>query len=90
VIEHWCAVGTNSRILADCWPLPLRVRDGSPKGRDPQGARSERSGDDSPVTAAGRQTPLPARLFPEIPMLFTLFQTRELMTYPGWRSHGAD
>jgi hypothetical protein len=40
--------------------FPFRVRDGSPQGRDPQGARSERSGDDSPVPARlGRETLTP-------------------------------
>jgi hypothetical protein len=101
VVEHWCSADTKalrprralvpSASLTLPFPaLPFCVRDGSPKGRDPGGARSQRSGDDSPARpfAGGRpalSSTAPAQNSPSKPE--TLFQIRAIR-FRVWRSHG--
>ena len=58
MIEHWRLADTSARALAGAGSPLFASVDGSPQGRDPRGARSERSGDDSAVPAfMGRGTP---------------------------------
>jgi hypothetical protein len=60
VIEHGRLADTSPRGLAGADPSPSRQSMEARKGRDPLGARSERSGDDSAVPARlGRETPTP-------------------------------